>query len=362
MGAQPGTRLRWAAEGQGSTTDAGCLSQVEAAHDYGEGMPANQPLRLEPGDFITRGDLAIEYGGSRQGGIVASRDTNMVFLFTDPRHGEQFGYLYDGFESDGSAYYYTGAGQRGDQVTTHANSPLARATERGSRILVFVADGFVAGTSTKRQCFVGEFVLDPHDPYEHMPAHSADGGETRTVLVFRLLPIGEIPHALIEMAGYVQRRARDVFALEVPPEINSTLFFETAGIAGKVSVRRESDLVASFMANQTDRDFKRWAINLPGERTRLLTDVYDSHDRILYEAKALASRADLRMAVGQLYDYRRHIDVEDLRCSVLLPDRPSADLRDLLIDAGLGLVFKEHDTFNFELSGAPRKLAGAAPK
>lgn len=341
---------------------AGMTLTFVVTDDYGEGMPATPPFRLEPGDFITRNDLAIEYGGSKQGGIVASRDTNMVLLFTDPRHGAQFGYLYDGFESDGSAYYYTGAGQRGDQVTTHSNAPLARATERGSRILVFVADGFVSGTGTKRQRFVGEFILDPHDPYEHMPAHSADGRETRTVLVFRLLPIMDIPRTLIEMAGYAQRRSRDAFALEVPPEINSTLFFETAGTAGKTSVRRESDLVTSFMASQAEREFKRWAINLPGERTRLLTDVYDHRDRVLYEAKALAGRADLRMAVGQLYDYRRHIDVDDLRCSVLLPRRPSADLRDLLIDAGLGLVFKEQNSFNFELAGVPRRPAGATQR
>jgi hypothetical protein len=54
------------------------------------------------------------------------------------------------------------------------------------------------------------------------------------------------------------------------------------------------------------------------------------------------------MAVGQLYDYRRHVDVEGLRCSVLLPERPSADLRDFVETAGLGLVFKDGDAFRFE--------------
>jgi 5-methylcytosine-specific restriction protein A len=54
------------------------------------------------------------------------------------------------------------------------------------------------------------------------------------------------------------------------------------------------------------------------------------------------------MAVGQLYDYRRHVHVHDLRCSVLLPERPTADLRDLLRDAGLGLAFREQTTFVLE--------------
>lgn len=322
-------------------------------------MTTLPPFRLAPGDFVTRRDLAVEYGGSTQGGIVASRRSNMVFLFTDPGHGSQFGYVYDGFTEDGSAYHYTGAGQNGDQVVTHSNAPIANAAERGSTIQLFAADGFVPGTGTKRQRYIGEFVLDPSDPFQRMPALSTDRGEVRTVLVFRLLPVAAIPSALIDAAGQSQL-PREPFAVEVPTEINSAQFFETAGTSGQLAVRRESDLVASFLGSQTDRPFSRWAINLPAEHTRLLTDVYDERDHVLYEAKAIAGRSDLRMAVGQLYDYRRHIDVPDLRCSVLLPERPTADLRDLLVDAGLGLVFKDNDAFNFELAGATRQRTSPA--
>lgn len=328
------------------------------SHRYLENVTTIPPFRLAPGDFVTRRDLAVEYGGSTQGGIVATRRSNMVFLFTDPGHGSQFGYVYDGFAEDGSAYYYTGAGQNGDQVVTHSNAPIANASDRGSAIQLFAADGFMAGTGTKRQRYIGEFVLDPSEPFQRMPALSTDGGEVRTVLVFRLLPVGAIPSPLIDAAGRSQL-PREPFAVEVPTEINSAQFFETAGTKGQLAVRRESDLVASFLASQTERQFSRWAIILPGERTRLLTDVYDERDQVLYEAKAIAGRTDLRMAVGQLYDYRRHIDVTDLRCSVLLPERPTADLRDLLVDAGLGLVFKDRNAFNFELAGAPRRRARA---
>lgn len=319
-------------------------------------MSISPPFPLSPGDFVTRRDLAIEYGGSTQGGIVASRQSNMVFLFTDPGHGSQFGYVYDGFADDGSAYYYTGAGQNGDQVLTHSNAPIAKASERGSAIQLFAADGFVAGTGTKRQRYIGEFVLDPNEPVQRMPALSTDGGEVRTVLVFRLLPVTGVPLQLVDAAGRTQIPSTP-FAVEVPTEINSVEFFETAGTAGQIAVRRESDLVSSFLSSHPDREFSRWAINLPAERTRLLTDVYDEHDHVLYEAKAIAGRSDLRMAVGQLYDYRRHIDVADLRCSVLLPTRPTADLRDLLADAGLGLVFRDRDAFNFEFAGTPRAPA-----
>ncbi len=94
----------------------------------------------------------------------------------------------------------------------------------------------------------------------------------------------------------------------------------------------------------------RWSINLPDERAPLLTDVYDKTDFALYEAKARSNRADLRLAVGQLYDYKRHVPVDDLHCSILLPERPSADLRDFVRSAGLGLVFKEGERFNFDLA------------
>ena len=54
------------------------------------------------------------------------------------------------------------------------------------------------------------------------------------------------------------------------------------------------------------------------------------------------------------------IDVEELRCSVLLPSRPSADLRDLLQEAGIGLVFRDRGQFDFEFAGTPRTAPAAA--
>jgi hypothetical protein len=204
----------------------------------------------------------------------------------------------------------------------------------------------VAGSSTRLQRYIGEFILDADVPFERMPALDRRGA-LRTVLVFRLLPVSVIPDDIVELVGY-SGVALEPHAISVPVEINSTEFFETADRVGGLSVRRESQLVDEFIAHQVGHTFSRWAINLPNERTRLLTDIYDEADHTLYEAKAIAGRSDLRMAVGQLYDYRRHVHVDDLRCSVLLPERPTADLRDLLQDAGLGLAFREQAGFALE--------------
>lgn len=303
-------------------------------------------LPLIVGELYTRQDIAIQYGGSRQGGIIASTKSDSVFIFTDRAEGNQFGYVYDGFGENGSVLHYTGAGQDGDQPESHANSPVLTHAEKGRTVHAFVADGFVAGTQTKRQRYIGEFFLDPARPFERMPAPDKNGA-LRTVIVFRLLPVAPVPDNVIQTVGTsdITDRAR---SMEVPTEINSTHFFETTDRASSRGIRRESQLVDDFIASQQGHEFKRWAIRIPQERSPLLTDVYDKTDRVLYEAKGLTGRSTLRMAVGQLYDYRRHVDVEGLRCSVLLPERPSADLRDFIGDAGLGLVFRDGESFRFE--------------
>lgn len=293
----------------------------------------------------------VEYGGAPQGGIVASKRSNKVFIFADPTEGDQFGYVYDGFSNDGTVLHYTGAGQRGDQLESGSNSPILTHAAKGRTIHAFVADGYLQGTQTKRQRYLGEFVLDSSNPFERMPAIDHETRASRTVIVFRLLPVTAVPRYLVQQVGLtdLSRRLR---AQQVPVEINSTHFFETAPREGGTALRRESQLVDEFISHQQGHDFGRWAIKLPDERSPLLTDVYDQTDRVLYEAKASAGRVSLRMAVGQLYDYRRHIDVDGLRCSVLLPSRPSADLRDYVASAGLGLAFKDGDRFSFLESAA----------
>lgn len=282
---------------------------------------------------------------------MPSKTSDTVFIFTDPGEGAQFGYVYDGFSADGSILYYTGAGSDGDQRESGSNSPILTHAAKGRTLHAFSAAGTVPGTATKLQQYIGEFILDPELPHDRAPALDRHGA-LRTVIVFRLLPVRVVPDEIVHAVGHsgvaVHPRSQNV-----PVEINSTEFFETVARSSQVAVRRESQLVADFIAGQSGHRFSRWAIDLPAERTRLLTDVYDDGERVLYEAKAFAGRSDVRMAVGQLLDYRRHVHVEQLRCSVLLPERPSADLRDFLATTGLDLAFKTPGGFVFERVGEP---------
>jgi len=87
------------------------------------------PWTLKPGDQIRRTELHAMYGGRRQGGIGPSAQTPNVFIFTDPKSGEQHGYI-DSWKNDG-CFHYTGEGQRGDQELTHGNRTILDSARDG---------------------------------------------------------------------------------------------------------------------------------------------------------------------------------------------------------------------------------------
>jgi 5-methylcytosine-specific restriction protein A len=93
--------------------------------------------------------------------------------------------------------------------------------------------------------------------------------------------------------------------------------------------------------------FGRWKIHAPNELRPLLTDIYDQTENILYEAKGTATRVAIRMAIGQLLDYSRHIDRRGVRLAILLPHRPSEDLVELASGLGIAVV-AEQDRGGFE--------------
>lgn len=73
-------------------------------------------------------------------------------------------------------------------------------------------------------------------------------------------------------------------------------------------------------------------IIVKGEVRAFSTDIYIVEARLLIEAKGSADRIFVRMAIGQLADYRHHLREEfgAVRCAILLPERPSQDLLDNL--------------------------------
>ncbi|MDI1464300.1 hypothetical protein QEZ54_25340 [Catellatospora sp. KI3] len=265
-----------------------------------------------------------------------------VFIYSDPSRGEAFGYTFDGWDPDEEVFLYTGEGHEGNQRMTAGNLALLehRMTQRAVRL--FVADGVVTGT-TKNHRYVGEFELDPVTPYTSERARSKSSPELRDVFVFRLLPVGDYLDRAADRSSTVDQpgvaRVR-----QVGLENNQVTTMLMPATAPTVAQKREAELVARYLAwTGIGHVFTRVEIIPPGHLKPLYTDIYDAAAHELYEVKATATREAVRMAVGQLLDYRRHLTPPHARLTVLLPKRPSADLLDLIGSVGAACCYETQD-------------------
>ena len=314
---------------------------------------ADETWDIEVGSTTTRRAVSGKYGGSPYGGIEPSARTPNLFIYSDPVEGHKRGYIFDGWSEDEGTFFYTGEGPSGDQKLTAGNASIASHADDGRTLRVFVADGKVAGSQTKRQLYIGEFRLDPTVPYVR-PEAAGDDGALRTVLVFRLRPVG---HALrrpedrseqadlgapetVSIVPFDAARAVAGAADAVAIEQHSSAVYRTSGSTGLLATRRENELVERLMAARGGRSrFSRYRVTPDGALSALYTDAYDSVNHVLYEAKGTATREAVRMALGQLLDYSRWVPGLP-RLAVLLPARPANDLVSLLAKYGIGCTFE----------------------
>ena len=85
--------------------------------------------------------------------------------------------------------------------------------------------------------------------------------------------------------------------------------------------RREADLVETFASWLRAQGHDICAHHYPVMRPPLRNDLFDETERTLWEAKGTVGRSDIRMAVGQLLDYRR-FEIGEVRLGILLPWAP----------------------------------------
>lgn len=145
---------------------------------------------LEVGDRTNRREVMQRYGGSRFGGIQPSNRTPNVMIYSDPQQGALHGYDYDGWDADPESpvYYYTGEGQRGDQdPDSKGNGAILRHLETGRALRLFEVNGPNKGGG-KPQRYIGEFHIDPVDPWRFRGAPDR-GGRMRQVVVFKLIAV-----------------------------------------------------------------------------------------------------------------------------------------------------------------------------
>lgn len=291
------------------------------------------PWDIEIGETLLRKELHDRWGGGRYGGMEPSVKAESVFLFTNPSAGEAFGYKYDGWHADG-LLHYTGDGQVGDQsLRSGGNKSLMDAEALGRTVRVFRSVG-------RDTTYVGPFQL-ANPPFYRAEALDRQS-ELRSVLVFRLQPIGDVlrdptdaapPDTNVPEELPVEANNADEYARQRPDE-------------PAMAVRREAALVGRYTAwlSAQGQPTVRHRVPLP-DGGYLFTDVFNKATDELIEAKASAARTYVRSGLGQLLDYGRFVSHQ--RKGLLLPLQPSEDLLRLLTDHGCAAIWEEQ-TGSFE--------------
>ncbi|MGW5970005.1 hypothetical protein [Streptomyces sp. NPDC055186] len=316
--------------------------------------------QIKPGQRTTRADMMELFGGGPQGGIVTSRTTPNILIYSDHEAGHRYGY-YDGWLAEpderGPIFEYTGAGTIGDQTFVgrkgSGNKAILQHVDDGRALRVFMADGKVPGSGTKYQRYVGEFELDADQPYVIRQAPD-DNRDLRKVIVFRMRPAGAVDHDPKDDVPPAPQTKASLVPADVTtstmtePENNQKTKSMRSAQPKTEAERREALLVENFKAflRAQNHTLKRHQIKIKDKTYTLLTDLYDVTDHVLYEAKGKANREAIRMAVGQLLDYRRHVQPANPGLAVLLPHEPNDDdLKDFLQAVGISLVYQDGDKF-----------------
>jgi hypothetical protein len=300
---------------------------------------------LAPGGRIKRVELHKEFGGSGRSGIAPSARSPNVFIFFGSS-GQRHGY-YDGW-LDG-CFHYTGEGQRGDQTMDHGNAAILNHSDAGRALRVFEG---VGGDLT----YLGDFELDAAQPFYRADAPETGNGPMREVIIFKLWPKtvepGESNPKLDEIFNNPTR-----VRIPVEQQLTEKFFVPSAEIYE--AERREQSLVLEFEAYLSERGHDVWRHKFrpPDEARPILTDLFDGTTGTLIEAKGTVERGAIRMAIGQLADYRRFLNEEELQyLAVLVPREPRRDLCDLLASQSIEYIFPWGEGFADSTGGA---LVGA---
>ena len=142
-------------------------------------------------------------------------------------------------------------------------------------------------------------------------------------------------------------------ASEVNVEAHNTESFEVSGQTTRTAIRREQPLVVAYKRWMESRgsEIVRFRFRPPDTPAHLYNDIYDKTRNNMVEGKADASRPSIRMAIGQLMDYRRFAPA-GARLGVLTERRPNRDLEDLLTSLGIACVWRQDDGFEDNTGGA----------
>lgn len=124
----------------------------------------------------------------------------------------------------------------------------------------------------------------------------------------------------------------------------------TSSTQTRTARRREHRLMRDYQRFMERRGdvVSRWRAPV-GSGCVIICDAFNETREQLIEAKSDASRADIRVAIGQLADYGRF--KRNARRAVLLNERPSPDLRRLLQSQEIASIWRDDTGFVDDADG-----------
>ncbi|HET7417118.1 MAG TPA: hypothetical protein VFJ61_05800 [Solirubrobacterales bacterium] len=201
--------------------------------------------------------------------------------------------------------------------------------------------------------YEGEFELDDAEPFHRADAPETDNGPLREVFVFRLHPKDfEPPEPSSKLTEVLVGPGR----VDVPLEQQETeKAYVNPSREPYEAERREQKLVLSLEAHLValGHEVSRQRLLPPGEVRPIITDLFDATTGTLVEAKGTVQRNAIRMAIGQLLDYKRFFRAGELNhIAALFPTEPRADLCDLLREQKIVCIYPTGSGFEDSTGGA----------
>ena len=289
------------------------------------------------GDKILRKNLHKNLGGSVQGGICPTI-SGRIIIFSEPEIGIEFGY-HDGWSD--RIFKYFGEGQQGDMEFTRGNKAILNHKSNGKTIHLFMG-------ASKEVTYENEFEIDKDKPYELIESKDKNDNE-RVAIVFRLKPIKNYKSKLPETKiNFMEETVIE----KVESEIFNIEKFMIKGTSERAGERKESKLVDEYKKYRDKNNLPSltsMTIKPKGESraTTLRVDGWIKDGKILIEAKSSCTRNQIRLAIGQLLDYKRYLNPKQM--AILLPTKPKSDLIELIKSLDMSLIYRvSKDVFDKE--------------
>lgn len=280
--------------------------------------------------------------GNRDAGITTCLEGDELLIFMGAR-GRDSGYSkHDGDLPDGRVSY-TGQGQVGHQDRDKgANAQVVKFSRAGKPTRFFHQT-----EANALYEYRGLVTLDEEPVLDTAPDRNGDERDV-VVFTFRFLERqDDRSQLLVEHPAPVRSSEQDW----VPPDDAEV---EVAPSGGGFAERTEHTLQKDFGNWLREAGHHVTSVTIEGQHP----DLVDRTDGLVIEAKASASRAAVRLAIGQVLDYadafRRAGD--PLEPAILLPARPDPARVDLATRLGIIVFYRSGEGFDSERSD---RVAGA---